>query len=119
MVTVFKPKHNIPIFWVEWLAWQWFIDKLIMVSVRFTESQLPPTVRKQSYKVKVTKRNVYLSDDNLANDEENITEPKRNRKQKLITAIPSPESNDPSITKLIGLIVLVKKDIDKFCEGDN
>ena len=91
-----------------------------MVSVRFTESQLPPTVRKQSYKVKVTKKNVYLSDDNLANDEENIAEPKRNRKQKLITAIPSPESNDPSITKLNWINNFGKERlIDKFYEGDN
>ena len=34
------------------------------------------------------KKDVYLSNDNLADYEENITEPKRKRKQKLITAAP-------------------------------
>ena len=44
-----------------------------MVPVWFTRSRLPPTVMKRSHKVKGTKNNVYLSDDNLANDEESIT----------------------------------------------
>ena len=41
-----------------------------------------------------------LSDDNLADDQENITEPKRKRKQTLLTVSPSSESNNSSITKL-------------------
>ena len=44
-----------------------------MVPVWFTGSRLPPTVMKPSHKVKGTKNSVYLSDDNLADDEENIT----------------------------------------------
>ena len=35
--------------------------------------QKSTTVMKRSHKVKGTKNNVYLSDDNLANDEESIT----------------------------------------------
>ena len=58
-------------------AWKWCDGKLIMVPVWFTGSQLPPTVMKRSHKVKVAKKDVYLSDDNLADDEENTTEPKR------------------------------------------
>ena len=46
-----------------------------MVLVWFTGSQLSLTVMKRSHKVKVTKKDVYyLSDDNLADEEENITE---------------------------------------------
>ena len=45
------------------------------------------------------KKDVYLSGDNLA-DEENITEPKRKRKQKLITVSPSSESDNSSIIEL-------------------
>ena len=41
-----------------------------------------------------------LGDDNLADDQENITEPKRKRKQTLLTVSPSSENNDSSITKL-------------------
>ena len=38
---------------------------------------------KRSHKVKVTKMDVFLSDDNLADDEENVTiESKRRRKRK-------------------------------------
>ena len=44
-----------------------------MVPVWFTGSRLPATVMKRSHKVKRTKNNVYLSDDNLADDEESIT----------------------------------------------
>ena len=43
---------------------------------------------------------MYLSDDNLADDDENITEPKRKRRQKLLTVSPSSKKNDSSITKL-------------------
>ena len=59
--------------------------------------------------MKVTKKDVYLSDDNLANDEESITYPERKRKQKLITASPSSESGDSSITKLNYLNTFGKK----------
>ena len=91
-----------------------------MVPISFTRSQLPPTVTKRSHKVKVTKKNVYLSDDNLADDEENITEPKRKRKQKLITVSPSSESDDSGITELNRINTFGKKRlIDKFYEGDN
>ena len=38
------------------ITWKWCSDKLIMVPVWFTGSQLPPTVMKQSHKLKVTKR---------------------------------------------------------------
>ena len=55
-----------------------------MVLVWFTGSQLPPIVTKRSHNVKVTKKDVYWRDDNLPNDEENITETKWKRKQKLI-----------------------------------
>ena len=48
-----------------------------MVPVWLTRSQLPATDMKRSHKVKVTKKDVYLSDDNLADDQENITEPKK------------------------------------------
>ena len=61
-------------------AWKLYNDKLIMVPVWFTRTQLPPTVMKRSHKVKVTKKDMYLSDGNLADDEENIIEPKRKRK---------------------------------------
>ena len=71
-----------------------------MVPVWFTGSQLPATDMKRSHKVKVTKKDVYLSDDNLTDDEKNITEPKRKRKQKLLNVSSSTESNNPSITKL-------------------
>ena len=46
-----------------------------MVPVWFTASQLPPTNMKPSHKVNITKMNVCLSDDNLHDDQENITEP--------------------------------------------
>ena len=85
-----------------------------MVPVWFTGSQLPPTdmkrlvywessatdCKKKSHKVKVTKKHVCLNDDNLADDQENITEPKRKRKQTLLTVSPSSESNNSSITRL-------------------
>ena len=51
-----------------------------MVPVWFTGNQLPATALKRSHKVKVTKNVVYLRDDDLADDQENITEPKRKRK---------------------------------------
>ena len=54
-----------------------------MVPVWFSGNQLPSTVMKWSHKFKVTKKEVYLSYDYLADDEEDITEPKRKRKQKL------------------------------------
>ena len=53
-----------------------------------------PTVRKESHKVKVTKKDVCLNDDNLGDDEENITEPKRKTKQTLLTVSPSSESTN-------------------------
>ena len=39
-----------------------------MVPARLTRTQLPATDVKRSYKVKVTKKDVHLSDDNLADD---------------------------------------------------
>ena len=71
-----------------------------MVPVWFTGSQLPPTDMKRSHKVKVTKKDVYLSDDNLADDQENITEQKRKKKQNLLTVSPSSENNYSIINKL-------------------
>ena len=65
-----------------------------MVPVWFTGIQLATTDVKRSHKVKVTKKDVYLRDDNLADDQENITEPKRERKQ-----------------NWTGLKLLVKKDL--------
>ena len=64
-----------------------------MVPVWFIRTQLPLTVTKRSHKVKVTKKDIYLSDSNLADGEENITEPKRKKNQRLITVSPSSESN--------------------------
>ena len=58
-------------------------DKLIIVLAWFTGSQLPATDMKRSRNVKVTKKDVYLSDDNLGDDQENITEPKK-KKAKII-----------------------------------
>ena len=52
-------------------GWKWCDNKLIMVPVWLTRSQLPATDMKRSHKVKVTKKDVYLSDDNLADDQEN------------------------------------------------
>ena len=52
---------------------KWCDFKLIMEPVWFTGSQLPAAVTRRSHKVKVTKNDVYLSDDNLAGSEENIT----------------------------------------------
>ena len=49
---------------------KWCDDKLITVPVWCNRIQLPLTVMKRSHKVKVTKKDVYLSDDNLADDEE-------------------------------------------------
>ena len=54
-------------------GWKQCDGKLIMVPVWFTGSRLPATVMKRSHKVKGTKKDVYLSDDNLADDEESIT----------------------------------------------
>ena len=51
---------------------EWCDDKLIMAPVSFIRSQLPLTVMKRCHKVKVTKKDMYLSDDNLADDEETI-----------------------------------------------
>ena len=62
-------------------GWKLCDNKLTMVPVWFTGNQLPKTDMKRSHKVKVTKKDVYLRDDNLADDQENITEPKRKRKQ--------------------------------------
>ena len=47
-----------------------------MVPVGLAENQLPPTVMKRSHKVRVTKKDVYLTNDNFADDEGNITESK-------------------------------------------
>ena len=58
---------------VEQFGWKWCDYQLILALVWFTGSQLPPIVTKPSHKVKVTKKDVYLSDDNLADDEESIT----------------------------------------------
>ena len=94
MIAVFKPKYDILIFWAEWLEmmrWQVNYGTSLV-----TGSQLPPTDMKRSHKVKVTKKDVYLSDDNLADDQENITEPKRKRKQKLLTISRSSESKKSS-----------------------
>ena len=100
-------------------GWKWCDDKLIMVPVWSTGSQLPPTDMKRSHKVKVTKKDAYLRDDKLADDQENIIEPKRKRKQKLLTVIPSSEINNFSITKLNKINTFGKKGlVDKFYEGD-
>ena len=74
-------------------GWKWCHGKLIMVPVWFTGSQLPPTVVKRSHKVKVTRKDVYLRDNNLADDEENIAEPQRKKNQKIITVSPSSKSD--------------------------
>ena len=80
-----------------------------------TGSQLPPTDIKRIQEVKVTKKDVYLSDDNLG---ENITELKKKRKKKLLTVSPNSESNNSSITKLNWINKFGKKRfIDKFYEG--
>ena len=55
---------------------------------------------KQSHKVKVTKKDVYLGDDNLAEDEENIAEAKRKRNQKLSTVSPNSECDNCNIAEL-------------------
>ena len=91
-------------------GWKWCNDKLIMASVWFTRNQLRLTVIKRSHKVKVTKKDVYLSADNLVDDEENITESKRERNQKLINVSPSSENSDSSITKLNQISTFGKKD---------
>ena len=41
-------------------TWKWCDNKLIMVPVWFTGSQLPATYMKRSHKVKVTKKDMYL-----------------------------------------------------------
>ena len=74
---------------------KWYNDKLIMVSVLLTGNQLSPTVMRWSHKVKITKKDVYLNDHNLVNDEVNIPHPKKKkRKWKLITVSPSSESDN-------------------------
>ena len=80
MVAVFKPKYDILIFWAEWL--EWCDGKLIMVPVWFTRGQLPATVMKLSQKVKETKNDVYLSDDNLADDEEALHNQREKERKK-------------------------------------
>ena len=93
-------------------------DKLIMVPAWFT---LPvwSIVVKRSRKVKVTKKDVYINDDNSADFEENITEQKRKRKKKLITVNPSSKSGDSSIIKLNQINTFGRKRlIDKFYKGD-
>ena len=89
----------VPVFWTEWLE---------MVRWQVNHGNHGNML------IMVTKRNVFLSDDNLADDEENIAEPKRKRMQKLLTVSPSSESDDSSTTELlnwIGLIISVKKDL--------
>ena len=54
-------------------GWKWYDGKLIVVLVCYTGSQLPPTVMKPSHTVKVTKRDMYLSDGNLPGDASSIT----------------------------------------------
>ena len=79
MVAVFKPKYDIHIFWAEWsemMRWQVNYGTSLV-----TGSQLPPTDMKRSHKVKVTKKDVYLIDDNLG---ENITELKKKEEVKII-----------------------------------
>ena len=51
----------------------------------YWESTVTNCNGKRSHKVKVTKKDVYLSDDYLNDHEKNITEPKRKRHQKLKT----------------------------------
>ena len=51
-----------------------------MIPVWFPGSQLPSTNMKQRRKIKVTKKDVYLRDDKLADVNENILEPKGKRK---------------------------------------
>ena len=71
---------------------------------------------KRSHKVKVTKKDVYyLSDDNLADEEENITEPQRKRKQKLLTVNTNYTRNNSSVTELNR--INKKRLNDKFYEG--
>ena len=53
-----------------------------MVPVWFTGSQMPPTDMKRSHKVIATKKDVYISDNNLDDDQENITEPTKKEKAK-------------------------------------
>ena len=62
--------------------WKCCNDTWIMVPVSFSGNQVPSTVMKWSHKFKVTKKDMYLSYDDLADVEENITEPKRKGKQK-------------------------------------
>ena len=71
MTAVFKQKYAILISWAEWLKkmlWQVNYGS----SLVYPESALPPTAMKRSHKVKVAKKDVYLSDVNLADDEESI-----------------------------------------------
>ena len=63
-------------------GWKWCDDKLIMVPVWFTRGQLPATVMKRSQKVKETKNDVYLSDDNLADDEEALHNQREKEREK-------------------------------------
>ena len=76
MVAVFKPKYDILIFWAEWLetmGWQVNYDTSLV-----TGSQLPPIDMERGNKVKVMKKDVYLSDDDLGEDHR--TEKKRESK---------------------------------------
>ena len=89
---------------------KWYNNKLIMVSVLLTGNQLSPTVMRRSHKVKITKKDVYLNDHNLVNDEVNIPHPKKKkRKWKLTTVSPSSESDNSSISKLNWINTLGKK----------
>ena len=69
MVTVFKLEYDSHLLskWLEIVRWQVNYG----TSLVYRES-LPPTVMEHGHKVKVTKKYVYLSDDNLADDEESI-----------------------------------------------
>ena len=53
-----------------------------MVPVWFTRGQLPATVMERSHKVKETKNDVYLSDDNLADDEEALHNQREKERKK-------------------------------------
>ena len=64
---------------------------------------------KRSHKAKVAKKDAYLSDDNLADGEENITELKRKRKSKLKTIRRCSRSGDFSISKLNQINTLREK----------
>ena len=64
---------------------------------------------KRSHKVRVTKKDVYLTNDNLADDEGNITESKERESKNQKLLVRAQKVTTPVSLNWIGLLLLIKK----------